>query len=412
MDKKNRRYISILFFTLIVVMLGFGMIIPIMPYYVKSFGASGSALGALMATYGLLQFLFAPLWGSLSDRYGRKPILMVGIVGNAIAQLFFGLSTELWMLFAARALSGVLSSATLPSAMAYIGDTTSEKDRGGGMGIIGAAMGVGMVIGPGLGGWLGGKSLSTPFFLAAALSVVALALVYFILPEPPRARVEHLEKLRGPQIKAMLGALAGPMGVLFFMAFLLSFGLTNFEGVFGLYAADRYAYGPEQVGGILMVVGLLSAVVQGGLTGPLTRRFGEVVIIRLSLIGSAIGFALMIQANTLPAVVLTVSFFVVSNAMLNPSVNSLISKRTLSGQGITMGLTNSFLSLGRIAGPLWAGFVFDQNMDWPYWSGAVIMLAGFGISLVSLKKQDPQPVRKIIAVTEPPGDLASQETDT
>jgi len=411
LDKENRRYIYILFFTLIVVMMGFGMIIQIMPYYVTSFGASGSALGALMATYGLLQFLFAPLWGSLSDRYGRKPILMVGILGNAVAQLFFGLSTDLWMLFAARALSGVLSSATLPSAMAYIGDTTSEKDRGGGMGIIGAAMGVGMVIGPGLGGWLGGKSLSTPFFLAAALSLLALALVFFILPEPPRAHVEQTAKLRGPQIKAMLGALAGPMGVLFFMAFLLTFGLTNFEGVFGLYSAERYGYGPEQVGGILMVVGLLSAVVQGGLTGPLTRRFGEVTIIRISLIGSAIGFALMIQANTLLQVLLTVSFFVISNAMLNPSVTSLISRRTLSGQGITMGLTNSFLSLGRIAGPLWAGFVFDQNMNMPYWTGAVIMLAGFGISLVSLRGQESMPARQATGDKETTGELASHEID-
>jgi MFS family permease len=121
----------ILFFTLIVVMLGFGMIIPIMPFYIKSFGASGSALGALMATYGLLQFLFAPFWGSLSDRYGRKPILLIGVLGNALAQLLFGLSTSLWMLFAARALAGILSSATLPTAMAYIGDTTSEEDRSG-----------------------------------------------------------------------------------------------------------------------------------------------------------------------------------------------------------------------------------------------------------------------------------------
>ena len=136
----NRKNLSILFFTMVVVMLGFGMVIPILPFYIKSFGASGRALGALMAVYGLMQFIFAPLWGEVSDRRGRKPILMVGLFGNALAMLLMGLSTQLWMLFAGRVLAGVLSSATLPTAMAYIGDTTSKEQRGGGMGLIGATV--------------------------------------------------------------------------------------------------------------------------------------------------------------------------------------------------------------------------------------------------------------------------------
>lgn len=386
----NRRSISILFFTLVVVMLGFGMIIPILPFYVKSFGASGSALGALMATYGILQFLFAPLWGSLSDRYGRKPILMIGVLGNALAQLLFGLSTDLWMLFAARALAGVLSSATLPTAMAYISDSTTREERGGGMGIIGAAMGLGMVLGPGLGGWLADRSLALPFFLAAALSLLALALVFFILPESPHQPDPHAQKLRGPQLKGLLAALAGPLGILFLMAFLLSFGLTNFEGVFGLYAADRYAYGPSQVGLLLMVIGLVSAVVQGGLTGPATRRFGEVTVIRASLLNSAVAFFVMTLASSNLGVVLSVTYFVISNAMLNPSVNSLISKRATGGQGAALGLANAFLSLGRIAGPLWAGFAYDFNLNLPYLSGGLVMLIGFAVSLWGLKGEQSE----------------------
>ena len=376
---------------MIVVMLGFGMIIPILPFYIKSFGASGSALGALMAIFGLTQFIFAPLWGSLSDRYGRKPILMIGIIGNAIAQLLFGLSSALWMLFAARALSGILSSATLPTAMAYISDNTTREERGGGMGIIGAAMGIGMVIGPGIGGWLAGYSLSLPFFLASALSLVALVMVYFILPEAKRVPVDKPAKIQGLQLRSMVLALVGPLGILYLMAFLLTFGLTNFEGVFGLYAAERYSSTAQQVGLILMVVGFISAVVQGGLTGPLTRRFGEVKIIQASLLSSALGFVLMTRADSLPLVMLSVAYFVASNAMLNPSVASLISKRASGGQGMALGLANAFLSLGRIVGPLWAGFAFDINLNLPYWSGAVIMLAGFGLSLWALKQYDRSP---------------------
>lgn len=385
----NRRNILILFFTLIVVMLGFGMIIPIMPFYIKNFGASGSALGALMATYGLLQFIFAPIWGGLSDRLGRKPVLMIGVFGNALAQLFFGLSTDLWMLFAARALSGVLSSATLPTAMAYVGDSTSRAERGGGMGIVGAAMGIGMVIGPGLGGLLADQSLSVPFFVASGLSMIALVLIFLMLPEPHKAKQTELRKLSGPQLGVLWQAIAGPLGILFLMAFLLSFGLTNFEGVFGLYAADRYDYRPGQVGLILTVIGLISALCQGALTGPLTRRFGEPRVIRVSLISSAAGFLLMTQARNFAEVLITVSFFVISNAMLNPAVAALISKRTVSGQGVTMGLTNSFLSLGRIAGPLTAGLLFDVQMNLPYLSGAVIMLVGFIIAVLSLAQEVP-----------------------
>ncbi len=168
----NKRNITILFFTMIVVMLGFGMIIPILPFYIEQFGASGKGLGALMATFSIMQFIFSPIWGALSDRYGRKPILMIGVLGNVLAQVLMGLSTQLWMLFVARALAGILSSATLPTAMAYISDSTSHDQRSGGMGIIGAAQGIGMVLGPGIGGWLAAQSLQLPFFVAAGFSAI------------------------------------------------------------------------------------------------------------------------------------------------------------------------------------------------------------------------------------------------
>jgi DHA1 family multidrug resistance protein-like MFS transporter len=385
--QEQRRHLIILFFTLVVVMLGFGMMIPILPFYVSSFGASGSSLGLLMATYALMQLLFAPVWGSLSDRVGRRPILMLGVLGNALTQLLFGLASSLWMLFAARALAGVLSSATLPTAMAFIGDSTSKEQRGGGMGIMGAAMGVGMVLGPGLAGFLATESLALPFFLAAGLSLVALILVGIFLPEslPPEARSVDQRGLRGPSFALMWQALLGPTGFLFLLALLLSFGLTNFEGIFGLYALTRYAYGTEAVGSILTMIGLVAALVQGLLTGVLTRKLGEVVVIWISLAISAVGFLLMVLADTYVAVVLTVCFFIVGNALLRPSVASLISKRASTGQGVAMGLNNSFMSLGRIAGPTWAGFVFDVNIHYPYISGAVIMGIALAASLFRLR---------------------------
>lgn len=388
----NRRNLTILFFTLVVIMLGFGMIIPILPFYIDSFGASGKALGILMAIFATMQFIFAPIWGDLSDRYGRKPILMIGVLGNAISLLFFGLSTQLWMLFAARALAGSLSAATLPTAMAYIGDSTSDENRGGGMGMLGAAMGVGMVLGPGVGGWLAVKSLSVPFFVAAGLSIVALVFIALVLPESlhEKDRRSSDGKLRGPHFGQMWRALFSPIGFLLFLAFLLSFGLTNFEGVFGLYALGRYRYGPQQVGTILTVIGLTSAIVQGALTGPVSKRWGEASVIKASLLASAIGFVIMLSANNFYTVMLTVSFFILSNAMLRPIVASLTSKRATGGQGVAMGLNNSFMSLGRIVGPIWAGFVFDFDINLPYLSGAAVMLLGFLASMLWLTKEQPK----------------------
>jgi len=390
---KKRRDIIILFFTLVVVMLGFGIVIPILPFYIDSFGASGSALGLLMSSFAAMQFIFAPLWGSLSDQYGRRPILIIGVLGNGLAHLLFGLSTQLWMLFAARIMAGILSSATMPTAMAYIGDSTSEEERGGGMGILSAAIGVGVIFGPGLGGWLASGSLSLPFFLAAALSTFALFPILIALPEslPPEKRTDRKAGVRGLQFAELWKALFGPLGFLLLLAFILSFGLTSFEGVFGLYTLKLYGYGPERVGTIIVIIGIITAIIQGVLTGPLSKRWGETNIIRLSLIISAVGFVVMLQAETFQGVLLTVSFFIIGNSLLRPAISSLISKGASSGQGKAMGLNNSFMSLGRIFGPMLAGFLFDIKPSYPYLNGALVMLIGFIACQIWLKDKPSPP---------------------
>ena len=386
----NKRNLVILFITLVIMMMGFGIIIPILPDLVVKFGGSGVAMGALMAIFSLMQFLFSPMWGSLSDRFGRKPILMLGVFGNAISMLALGLSTQLWMLFAARGLAGILSSATLPTAMAYISDSTDKKSRGGGMGVIGAAMGLGMILGPGAGGMLSAISLQAPFYFAAVLSLIAMAAIWFFLPETlVTEKRETTVSLQGPQIKAMWASLFGPLAFLFTAAFMISFAMTNFEGIYAYYAKDRYGYGPETIGVILTAIGVVSVIAQGALTGIATRKFGEVNVIKVSLVASVAGFLVMLLATDLTAVILTSSFFVLANAMLRPAVSSLISQRTTQGQGIAMGLNNAYMSLGRVIGPIWAGVVIDVNLFLPFITGAIVMLIGFIASLVYLRGEAP-----------------------
>lgn len=388
MNANNRRQITILSFTLVVVMVGYGMVIPLFPFYIEKMGASGGHLGLLISTSALLELLFGPVWGGISDRTGRKPILLLGLVGYGLSSLLFGLSTQLWMLFASRALSGVLSSATATTALAYISDSTSERDRGGGMGMLGAAAGLGLILGPALGGWLGGNSLSLPFFLAAASSLMALVLAALWLPESLPAEARQREgRVRTVRVSEWWHALGGPVGLLLFMLFLVSFALTNFESIFGLYAAQKLGYGPERVGTILAVVGLVSTLGKAILIGPLTRRWGEAPIIKVSLAASAAGFVILLLATTYPTVLLATGVFILSKTLLRTVIISLASKRATVGQGTTMGLSNSFMNLGRIAGPIWAGFIFDVNINYPYLSGAVIMFIGFLISLVWVSQE-------------------------
>lgn len=386
---KNRN-IAILFFTMVIMLMGFGMVIPIMPFYIESLGASGTTLGALMAIFSIMQFLFSPIWGSLSDRYGRKKLLLLGTFGNGLSMLLFGLSTQVWMLFASRALAGILSAATMPTAMAYISDSSDKKSRGGGMGIIGAAMGVGMVIGPGLGGWLGEANLSLPFFVAFGLSIASLALILILLPEslPADKRTATVQS-GGPQLKTLWQALTGPLGFLMALSFLVFFALANFEGIFGLYAQYRFDFSPKQVGTVMMVIGVVSAVMQGLMTGPATRRFGEDKLIRWSLLGSAAGFGVMLLARSMGTIMLTTGLFVLANAMLRPAIASNISYKAGDQQGAVLGVSNSFMSLGRVVGPLWAGALIDLNVILPYLSGAAIMLLIYLASLVWLKPAKP-----------------------
>jgi DHA1 family multidrug resistance protein-like MFS transporter len=382
-NTSNRKNLIVLFFTLVVVMLGFGMAMPVFPFLITRLGGSGDEFGLLIAVYSVMQLVFSPVWGSLSDRVGRKPVLVIGMFGTGLSLLLTGLATELWMLFVARVLSGLLASAMPPTTMAYIGDSTSEQDRGGGIGQLGAAAGLGIILGPGIGGWLAGDSLVLPFFVAAGLSFASLVLIALLLPEALARDARQREgRVSAVDIGELWRALFSPSGILLVIAFIVSLGAINFQAIFGLYALKKFNFAPGQVGTVLVIVGLVGAIVQGALTGPVTRRWGEAAVIKFSFLTNALGFLVLLAANSYETVLLTTGVYILSHALLRPSVQALTSKRAALGQGAVMGLNNLFMSLGQIAGPLWAGFVFDLNVDLPYLSGAAIMLVGFLIARI------------------------------
>jgi DHA1 family multidrug resistance protein-like MFS transporter len=385
----SKRQLWTLVFVLFVVMLGYGIIIPILPFYIKDMGAGGLEMGVLTASYAAMRLICGPIWGSLSDRVGRKRILLIGILGYAITMVWFGLATELWMLFAARILSGVLSSATAPTAMAYIGDSTTDTERSSGMGLLGAAGGIGTIVGPVLGGLLGDLALSTPFFIAAGLALLSLLLAALFLPEslPAETRRESQEQHTIIDLYAWRQAILSPLGVFFVLTFLSICGLMIFINIFGLYALERFGYGTKEVGWIMMALGLASAIGQGTLVGPLTRRWGNLTVIKVSLLATIAGFGFMVLAGTFVTVLLASAFFGLVISLQIPALTSLTSQRATVSQGVAMGLSEAFVSLGRIVGPLLGGVTFDMNINLPYLIGAAVLFIGFLVSLVGVSPE-------------------------
>ena len=412
--RSNKTSITILFASLVIVMIGFGIAIPLMPYYVTHFQASGTALGLMMSLYSLMQFIFAPLWGQLSDRVGRKPVLLIGILGYVIAFTLQGLSQNLFQFIAARTLAGVLSSATLPTAMAYVADTTTPENRSKGVGMMGAAMGLGMIIGPVLGGLLtrlqltlpagmasllqttldsstgATINLSIPFFASALLALVALPFVQLMLPESlPQLARGRAVKASTSRLAGLAAGLRGPSGFLFVMAFLLAFALANLESVLGLYGNQRFNLGPAEFGIVMGGMGVLSVIMQGALIGPITRRIGEENVLKSGLVVSMLGLVGLALAPLKWLMIAAALVFSTGNVLLQPSVTSLISRRAgPADQGAVMGLNNSFQSLGRGTGPLWAGMAFDIHPTLSFWSGALVQLIAF-ISALRLLKGSP-----------------------
>ncbi len=378
--KKN---VAILFACIIIAMLGYGIALPVLPFYIEQFGGRGLQLGLLVAAYGIMQLIFAPVWGSLSDRYGRKPILMIGMSGLGLGMLLFGFSRSLLMLYGAQLVSGALACAMFPVAMAYISDSSSDQERAGLMGKVGASAGLGIVLGPGIGGILADYSLALPFFVAASVCFATVLIIFFVLPESlePEKRSDKTENITFIQLKGLWQAIYTPIGFGLFAAFAVYFGKSNFSSIYGLYALERFGYGPKEVGSILMIMSLAYLISQGFLVGPLIKKIGEESLIRLALIGNALGFLLLILASQYVTMVIAIVFFIILNAMLKPSALSFISKRASDRQGAAMGIAESYMSVGRVAGPIWAGSLFDVHILLPFISGGIFFLIMFFVSM-------------------------------
>jgi MFS family permease len=375
---KRQASLGILFLVVFLDLLGFGMVIPVMPLYAERLGASEAATGWLSTGYSLMQFVFAPIWGRLSDRVGRRPVLLISVAMTAVAFFLYGVAGTFVVLLLSRLFAGA-ATANIAIAQAYVADVTPPEGRARGMGMIGAAFGLGFVFGPAVGGILSNHSLSTPGYVAAALSAVNLVGAYFLLPEPstrvaaarPQGRFAALlEELGKPRIRRLL-----------VVYFLLILGFSAMEATYAFLAERRYGLADRNVGYVFAYIGVLVVLVQGGLIGPLTRRLGERRLLVAGAVLQAVGLAALPFGTGIAGLLLASAPLAIGSGLTSPSLTSLLSKFSRAeDQGGTLGIGQSAAALGRIAGPLAGTTSFAHWHAAPYLGGALLMALGAAVA--------------------------------
>ena len=360
-------------------LLGFGLIIPILPFYAEHFGAAPGVVTLLMASYSMMQFISAPFLGSISDRLGRRKVILLSLVGTCAAYVLMAYASSLFMLFAARMLAGFFAG-NIAAAQAYIADVTEPENRARGMGLFGAAFGLGFIFGPIIGGILSGSgSGEVNFYMAplfaAGLSAAAAVLTLVLLKEPGKNK--ETVKRGGRWFAPIVGAVRQPnMKPLIILFLLVMFVFAGLEATIALWAERQFYWGPREIGYLFAYVGVVAAIVQGGLIGPATRAWGEERVVFVGVWALIMGFVLMPLSSNLSLLLVATALLAGGFGFCNPALNSLISQRASSaGQGAALGVAQSGASLARIMGPAFAGAIFGVwGRHAPYLAGAIILL--------------------------------------
>lgn len=367
-------------------LLGFGIVIPLLTYYAEEFGASPVHVTLLMACYSLAQFVMAPFWGALSDRVGRRPIMLFSVAATALGQAGFAAAGTLGMLFLFRTLHG-MATANISTAQACVADLTTPENRAKGMGLIGAAFGVGFTVGPFIGGELSRYGLAFPIWVAAGLSAVNFVLTWFLLPETRKPGAEERKRPISPT--AFLTAMKHPVvGLCVALTFVLTMAFALMESSFTLYAKHSYNLDPVAVGRMFGVSGLTTIIVQGGLIGRLVKRYGEARLLPIGVALLALGLALLPFVPPVVPMVSVFSLMAIGQGIATPSLHSLISRGTdASEQGFVLGTNQSLAALARVVGPSLSGPLYAYVApSAPFLSSAVILGAATLLAVAAVRQ--------------------------
>ncbi|MCR8644268.1 MFS transporter [Paenibacillus sp. N1-5-1-14] len=383
--REQKTVLLILLSNIFIVFLGVGLIVPVMPSFMNMMHLSGQSMGYLMAAFAFAQLLMSPLAGRWIDTYGRKKMIVIGLFLFSISELIFGLGTHVSVLYFSRILGGISGAFIMPGVTAYVADITSVEERPKAMGYISAAISLGFIIGPGVGGFIAELGVRAPFYFAAIFALITCISSLFILKEPltKQQLLEIAQLKKATNFVLDLKRSLHPQYIIaFVIVFVLAFGLSAYETVFSLFSDHKFGFTPRDIAIIITISSIFGVVVQVFLFGKMVDKLGEKKLIQTCLIAGVLFAVLSTMISGYIAVLIVTSFIFLAFDLLRPALTTYLSKTAEKEQGFIAGMNSTYTSLGNIVGPALAGILFDVNINYPYLFAAVIMFIGLVITMM------------------------------
>ncbi|MBY8999853.1 MAG: MFS transporter [Candidatus Heimdallarchaeota archaeon] len=398
---RNRKALSVLFLSVFIDLIGFGIIIPVLPYWNEVLGGTIFTYGAILSIYSLMQFVFAPIWGRISDKRGRRPIILIGIAGSIISFFLLAFTYTLAMLIIARALQGIFTSATLPTAQAFVSDTTTGEERAKGFGLIGAAFGLGIAVGPAIGGGLYSLTglYSSLAYFASGVSALNLIFALIFLPETLKSKIEEnhgLEKKAMSRRDSLRYLLANKEVLAIILTFsMLTLAFSSYTSTLLPYGIAKFGLTEENASIVLLIVGIISVITQGVLLRFLTRKYSNSTLMVVGFTIIAIGLVAFSQVATLLWMILVSALIALGSSMGNPTNQALLSQKTPDDQqGGILGINQGLASLMRVFAPLIGTALLDVQLGLPFFFGGGLLVLAILFFVVTVKNRKTKPVDK------------------
>lgn len=374
MTKEQRKKLFILMINMFIAIASFGIVIPILPAYLKSIDQGGIAAGLMISIFAGAQLIMSPIAGKWADKYGRRIMIIAGLSGLALSMFVFYFSDSIGVLYVSRAIGGVGAALLVPAIFAYVADITTMEQRAKGNSLISAAMSLGIVVGPGIGGFLAEFGLKMPLLISALVGVVAVIFSTLVLKESKPADVVTPDGKSETMVKEIAQSFKKPYFIPLVITLVMSFGLLAYESVLGLFVDDQFAASPQDIAWMITATGIVSVIIQVFVVDKVVRRFGEANVLRIFLGVAAFGFLLSILISSYAFFFVITMIIFLSTSILRPVLTTLISKLAGNEQGFAMGMNNAYMSIGNVLGPLLAGALYDVNIIYPFVLGLIVLV--------------------------------------
>jgi DHA1 family multidrug resistance protein-like MFS transporter len=385
---EQKKKIIVLMINMFIAIGSFGIIIPILPAYLVSIGEGGMAAGLMIAIFAGAQFVMSPIAGKWADQLGRRKMIIAGLSGLTISMFVFYFSDSIWVLYLSRIIGGIGAALLIPAIFAYVADITTMDQRAKGNSYISAAMSLGIVVGPGIGGFLADYDLKLPLLVSALVSLVSVIFSVIVLKESREVSPEMGGPIeQEPMLKKLAQSIHKPYFIPLIITLVMSFGLMAYESVLGLFVDNQFAATPKQIAVMITSTGIVSVVMQLLVVERLVRRFGEGVILNVFISVTAVCFFLSLFASTYVLFFMITLVVFLATSILRPVLNTLISKLAGNEQGFAMGMNNAYMSIGNVIGPLLAGVLYDVNILYPFVLGFVVLGITIMVSVVWQKNK-------------------------